>query len=133
MRTLTDNEIMALVWIKCLNEFEDADCPEDELYEKVRKFDVTDIGMDDEEFVAALKGLAQLGVITYEEDIFEIYDNEPKCILTEHGEKVIDALTPIMKMSDNAIKNIINGTISVAEFVKKYGKDIINILIKFIG
>lgn len=128
MRKLTEDEIMALIMLKYLDEFEDETSTEEELYQKVRKFDSTSVGISDEDFETALNGLAQIGVIDYDEDYLDMEDNEPKCVLTTLGKQVMKGISLIAKFDDNTIKMLVNGTIQGVDFVKKYGKDIFDLV-----
>lgn len=129
MRKLTDNEIMTLVWVKCLNDYKDDTCPE-ELYEKVRKFSPEDCGISKDKFEEALEGLAQIGVLTCENNELELLDDIPKYVLTTRGNIVMKALSPIINLHDDTIVKIVNGIIILADFVKKHGATIMNILVK---
>lgn len=125
---ITLEQTSVLLWIKALNDFTDVDNAQDTLGIKLNKFDVESADFERADFICGIEALCKLGVLKQNEEEQEIE-------LTMAGKSVLNALSTIKCLSDEAIHKILNGTINMVEFVKEHGIEIMSvvsgILIKF--
>lgn len=120
---LTEKEMVALMIVKALDDFETSDPEDNTLDYKIRAFDidVDEEGISMEEFDKALNKFDQFG-------IFDA-SNESEYVFTLKGKALMVALSAMEKLTDEVKRGIINGTIKAVDFVKENKSEIITILI----
>lgn len=120
---ITDKEMVALMIVKTLYDFESPLSPEDTLNDKIEKFifDEDDEGITFKEYEDGLKKLDKLG-------IFDI-SNEEEYELTIKGRALMGALSAMEKLTDDVKRKIMNGTIKVIDFIKENKSEILSIVV----
>jgi len=119
---LTTDQVAVLMWVKALNDFKDPDCPNDTLDDKIEKFDLISADLSSTTFLDGMNAIKELGVI-------DVVGDEEIYRLTDKGKALMVALSAIKGLSDETIKNILNGSIKVKDFVIEHREEIISIII----
>ena len=120
---ITDREMVALMIIKALDEFETEDCEDNNINYKIHAFEVDEKeeGITTEEFENALIKFDNWG-------IFDA-SNESEYVFTIKGKALMVALSAMKNLTDDVKCGIINGTIKAIDFVKENKSEIVAILI----
>lgn len=118
---ITLEQTSILLWIKALNDFTEADTPDDTLDVKINKLDVESIGLERETFEKGLHDLCEMEILRQSEAEQEIE-------LTMLGKAVMAALSTMKCLPDETVQKILNGTINTIEFVKEHRTEILNVI-----
>ena len=123
LRLLTVEEVSVILWIKALYDFKNPNCPNDTLDDKLKKFDFTTANLYREDYENGIAALIDLGAL-----VIDAEDNVAK--LTTKGNLLMVSLSAIKDFSDETVKNIMNGSIIVSDFVVEHRKEIGSIFLK---
>ena len=121
----TLNQVSVLMWVKALNDFENPDCPNDTLDDKIEKFDNETANIDIDTFKDGLEKMCSIGVL-------ELSGEEQVYQLTTNGKALMAALSAAKGFSDETMKKILNGTIKMVDFVKEHKSEILSIILTII-
>lgn len=120
---ITDREMVALMIIKALDEFETEDPEDNNINYKIHAFEIDEKeeGITTEEFENAL--------IKF--DNFGIFDasNESEYVFTLKGKALMAALSAMKNLTDDVKRGIINGTLKTVDFVKENKSEILTIIL----
>ena len=120
---ITDREMVALMIIKALDEFETEDPEDNNINYKIHAFEIDEKeeGITAEEFENAL--------IKF--DNFGIFDasNESEYVFTLKGKALMAALSAMKNLTDDVKRGIINRTIKAVDFVKENKSEILTIIL----
>lgn len=125
-KKLTEQEFKVLLYLMWLDRFDDPDYPDYTVGQKIDVYGSEPMAMDALEFFDILDKLVGIGLMEMD-DINDMYE------LTELGQKHlkrIGSLDGLVK-DDFAVK-IWNGTVSIQDFIKEYGVDILSTVAQII-
>lgn len=118
---LTTEQISVLLWIKALNDFKDADCPDDTLDDKIMKFDLISAGISSECFKDSMQAFENMEIIS-------IDDEDQVYRLTTKGKALMVGMSAIKNFSDETVKNLFNGSVKAIDFAKEHKSEIIGLV-----
>ena len=138
MEKLTLEQVKTMVWVAALdkNNFEDLS-----LGEKIAKLDYTSFDIEMEDYVESLEYFSKIGIFKPEDKDTAYVQLESRYLdgptdlipcyeLTEKGKRVMEkVLKKLAEYEDEEIKDKINRTIDIINFVKNNWKDIAEVII----
>ena len=138
MEKLTLEQVKTLVWVAVLDETDYENLP---LGEKIAKLDYTSFDIEMEDYVESLEYFSKIGIFKPEDKDTAYVQLESQYLdgptdlipcyeLTEKGKLVTKAvLKKLAGYEDEEIKDKINRTIDIINFVKNKWMDIVEIII----
>jgi hypothetical protein len=138
MEKLTLEQVKTLVWVAVLDETDYENLP---LGEKIAKLDYTSFDIEMEDYVESLEYFSKIGIFKPEDKDTAYVQLESQYLdgptdlipcyeLTEKGKLVTKAvLKKLAEYEDEEIKDKINRTIDIINFVKNKWMDIVEIII----
>ena len=126
----SEEAVIALVWIKKLYKASGEGFDGLSIGERIIQFDATSVNdsrseYDNKRFNKGLGDLVELNILAE--------DAEETFILTTNGKAVLMALAPLENLDYDIIEVVMNGTIKGADFIKKHGKNITDIVLRVLG
>lgn len=119
-KKLTEQEFRVLVYVMLLEQYEDKDYPNYTVGQKIDRYGSEPMDMDAIEFFSILDKFVNIGLIEMD-DINDLYE------LTELGRKHLKRVATLDGMvKDEWATKFWNGTVTVQEFVKEYGVDVLS-------
>ena len=137
MEKLTLEQVKTLVWVAVLDETDYENLP---LGEKIAKLDYTSFDIEMEDYVESLEYFSKIGIFKPEDKDTAYVQLESQYLdgptdlipcyeLTEKGKRVMEkVLKKLAEYEDEEIKDKINRTIDIINFVKNKWMDIVEIL-----
>lgn len=138
MEKLTLEQVKTLVWVAVLDETDYENLP---LGEKIAKLDYTSFDIEMEDYVESLEYFSKIGIFKPEDKDTAYVQLESRYLdgptdlipcyeLTEKGKRVMEkVLKKLAEYEDEEIKDKINRTIDIINFVKNKWMDIVEIII----
>lgn len=138
MEKLTLEQVKTLVWVAVLDETDYENLP---LGEKIAKLDYTSFDIEMEDYVESLEYFSKIGIFKPEDKDTAYVQLESQYLdgptdlipcyeLTEKGKRVMEkVLKKLAEYEDEEIKDKINRTIDIINFVKNKWMDIVEIII----
>ncbi len=134
----TMGDVETILLVKALNEYKMVDENEPDyeysLGEKIERLDLSTGYMDGDVFNAGLDKMEEMGLLIWknekegykftENDVVVWQDEEQGYELTETGRTLFKRLSLVEGLDDNSIKNILNMSFNVKEFLNEHGDDI---------
>ena len=140
----TMGDVETILLVKALNEYKMVDENEPDyeysLGEKIERLDLSTGYMDGDVFNAGLDKMEEMGLLIWknEKEGYDITDDnvivwkdaKEGYELTELGKKVLDRLSLVKCLNDNGIKNILNVSFSIKNFLNEHGDEIKGIIVE---
>lgn len=125
-KKLTEQEFKVLLYVMWLEEYEDKDYPDYTVGQKIDVYGSEPMAMDALELFDILDRFVAIGLMEMD-DINDMYE------LTELGRKHLKSVSALDGLvEDEWATKIWNGTVTIQEFIKEYGVDILSTVAQII-